>query len=61
MQLPPHLVPLLSEPLDRIKAAIEKVTPRQKLPTALEEAQWEDEGDDFQKHMMLQGEPAALS
>lgn len=55
MQLPPHLVPLLDEPLDEIKRTIERVMPRQKVPTALEEAQWEDEGDDVDKHMLLQG------
>ncbi|WWC85468.1 uncharacterized protein L201_000332 [Kwoniella dendrophila CBS 6074] len=55
VQLPSHLVPLLSAPLERIRKAIDHVLPPRKNPTALEEAEYEDEeGDSFEKHMMLQ-------
>ncbi|WWC57746.1 uncharacterized protein I303_100280 [Kwoniella dejecticola CBS 10117] len=55
VQLPPHLIPLLSAPLARIRTAIDHVLPPRKQATALEEAEWEEEeGDSFEKHMMLQ-------
>ncbi|KAK8844545.1 hypothetical protein IAR55_006392 [Kwoniella newhampshirensis] len=55
IQLPSHLVPLLSAPLERLKSAIDHVLPPKKHVTALEEAEYEDEdGDSFEKHMMLQ-------
>ncbi|WWC67172.1 uncharacterized protein I206_101079 [Kwoniella pini CBS 10737] len=55
VQLPSHLVPLLSAPLDRIRKAIDHVLPPRKQATALEEAEWEEEeGDSFEKHMMMQ-------
>ncbi|WVF66682.1 hypothetical protein IAT40_001423 [Kwoniella sp. CBS 6097] len=55
VQLPAHLVPLLSAPLDRLKAALDHVLPPRKHATALEEAEFEEEeGDSFEKHMMLQ-------
>ncbi|OCF30797.1 hypothetical protein I316_07520 [Kwoniella heveanensis BCC8398] len=55
MQLPPHLVPLLSSALDRLKATLDHVLPPRKHATALEEAEFEEEeGDSFEKHMMLQ-------
>ncbi|WVQ94294.1 hypothetical protein IAU59_001373 [Kwoniella sp. CBS 9459] len=55
VQLPAHLVPLLSAPLDRLKAALDHVLPPRKHATALEEAEYEEEdGDSFEKHMMLQ-------
>ncbi|WWD22907.1 hypothetical protein CI109_107402 [Kwoniella shandongensis] len=55
IQLPPHLVPLLSAPLNRLQTAIDHVLPPKKHRTALEEAEYEDEdGDSFEKHMMLQ-------
>ncbi|WVW81401.1 hypothetical protein I302_103394 [Kwoniella bestiolae CBS 10118] len=55
VQLPSHLVPLLSAPLERIRKAIDHVLPPRKHATALEEAEYEEEeGDSFEKHMMLQ-------
>ncbi|KAH9990132.1 hypothetical protein BJV77DRAFT_636368 [Russula vinacea] len=39
-----QLVPLLSETLDKVKAAIDMVMPVGKKCTALEEAEWKDEG-----------------
>ncbi|WVR03216.1 hypothetical protein IAU60_000207 [Kwoniella sp. DSM 27419] len=55
VQLPAHLVPLLSAPLDRLRTAIDHVLPPRKQATALEEAEYEEEeGDSFEKHMMLQ-------
>ncbi|WRT63360.1 uncharacterized protein IL334_000265 [Kwoniella shivajii] len=55
VQLPSHLVPLLSAPLERIREAIDHVLPPRKHATALEEAEFEEEeGDSFEKHMMLQ-------
>ncbi|WWC97419.1 hypothetical protein V866_004299 [Kwoniella sp. B9012] len=55
VQLPSHLVPLLSAPLERIRKAIDHVLPPRKNATALEEAEYEEEeGDSFEKHMMLQ-------
>ena len=54
-QLPTHLVPLLEGPLERLKTAVDRVLPRHKLPTALEEAEFVDDiGDDLEKHMMVQ-------
>jgi hypothetical protein len=54
IQLPRHLVPLLSAPLERLKTAVDAVLPRHKMLTALEDAQYEEEGDEFDKQMMLQ-------
>jgi len=49
------LTPLLQTPLDRLKAAVDRVLPPKKTATALEEAEWEDEvGDDLGKHIMVQ-------
>ncbi|ORY30784.1 hypothetical protein BCR39DRAFT_528294 [Naematelia encephala] len=53
-QLPEHLVPLLKAPLDRLKKAVDHVLPERKNKTALEEAEWEDEGAGFEKEMMVQ-------
>ncbi|ORX34940.1 hypothetical protein BD324DRAFT_609696 [Kockovaella imperatae] len=54
-QLPAHLLPLLSRPLDRLKGAVDRVLPRHKPLTALEEAEFVDDiGDDLEKHMMVQ-------
>ncbi|KAI0368432.1 AAA-domain-containing protein [Pilatotrama ljubarskyi] len=54
--LPTQLLPLLQEPLDRIKAVIDKVLPVGKKRTALEEAEWEDEGSEnaLERELMLQ-------
>lgn len=41
--LPPHLVPLLSRPLERIKVAVDDVLPRHKHRTALEDAMFEED------------------
>lgn len=49
-------MPLLQDPLDRIKAVIDKVLPVSKPRNALEEAEWEDEGDEgaLAREMLLQ-------
>ncbi|KAF8505437.1 AAA-domain-containing protein [Russula emetica] len=54
--LPTQLVPLLSQTLDKVKAVIDKVMPISKKRTALEEAEWEDEGQDggLERELMLQ-------
>jgi SpoVK/Ycf46/Vps4 family AAA+-type ATPase len=50
----------LSASFNKVKTAVDKVLPRHKLPTALEEAEFEDEiGDDLEKHSMIQCELAA--
>jgi ATPase family AAA domain-containing protein 2 len=56
--LPTQLVPLLSESLEKVKSVIDKVMPVGKKRTALEEAEWEDEGQDggLERELMLQGE-----
>ncbi|KAI9632145.1 putative TAT-binding protein [Dioszegia hungarica] len=52
--LAPHLVPLLSAPLDRLKKAVDEVLPRHKSTTALEEAMWEEDGAGFEGAEILQ-------
>lgn len=54
--LPTQLVPLLSETLDKVKGVIDKAMPVGKKRTALEEAEWEDEGEDhgLERELMLQ-------
>jgi ATPase family AAA domain-containing protein 2 len=54
--LPTQLVPLLSETLEKVKAVIDKVVPIGKKRTALEEAEWEDEGQEggLERELMLQ-------
>ncbi|KAH9887689.1 AAA-domain-containing protein [Cubamyces lactineus] len=54
--LPTQLVPLLQDPLDRIKEVIGKVLPVSKKRTALEEAEWEDESSEnaLERELMLQ-------
>ncbi|KAI0269336.1 hypothetical protein BC834DRAFT_820278 [Gloeopeniophorella convolvens] len=54
--LPMQLVPLLSDTLDKTKAALDRAMPLSKKRTALEEAEWEDEGHDggLEREMMLQ-------
>src|SRR5687768_2473960 len=42
--LPPQFEPVLSESLEQVKATIEKVMPIEKKLSALEEAEFEDEG-----------------
>nr|ODN92346.1 ATPase [Cryptococcus depauperatus CBS 7855] len=55
IQLPSHLAPLLTAPLERLQAAVDHILPPRKRLTALEEAEFEEEdGDGFEKHMMLQ-------
>ena len=57
--LPAHLVSLLDEPLARLKGAVDKVLPREKTKTALEDAQFEDDiGEDLDQHAMVHGESA---
>lgn len=53
--LPPHIVPLLADSLERAKAALKKVLPEVKKPNVLEEAEYEVEGDGgFEREKMLQ-------
>lgn len=54
--LPEQLKPLLEEALNRTKAAIDRVLPVSKKRTALEEAEWEDEGEEgaLEREIMLQ-------
>lgn len=57
--LPPQLVPLLDQPLQGVKDALDKILPRSKKRSALEEAQWEEDHPDgeagaFEREMMLQ-------
>ncbi|PCH41735.1 AAA-domain-containing protein [Wolfiporia cocos MD-104 SS10] len=54
--LPSQLVPLLQAPLDRIKDVIGRVMPISKARTALEEAEYEDDGGDnaLERELMLQ-------
>ncbi|KDQ53031.1 hypothetical protein JAAARDRAFT_39748 [Jaapia argillacea MUCL 33604] len=54
--LPTQLVPLLEDALENVKKAIERVIPVSKNRTALEEAEWEDEGGDgaLEREIMLQ-------
>lgn len=54
--LPSQFVPLLSDALDRVKVVLDKVMPVGKKRTALEEAEWEDEGENgsLERELMLQ-------
>ena len=54
--LPTQLVPLLSDPLEKMKEVIGKVLPVSKKRTALEEAEWEDEGSEgaLERELMMQ-------
>ncbi|OXG18691.1 ATPase [Cryptococcus neoformans Tu401-1] len=55
IQLPSHLLPLLSVPLKRINSAVDHVLPPKTQSTALEEAEYEDEAyESFEKHIVLQ-------
>lgn len=54
--LPHQLVPLLQGAVDKLKDVIVKILPDNKKRTALEEAEWEDEGGEgaLQRELMLQ-------
>ncbi|KAF9477179.1 AAA-domain-containing protein [Pholiota conissans] len=55
--LPTQLVPLLNDTLDKVKAVIQRVMPVEKKLTALEEAEFEDEGGEegaLEKEMLSQ-------
>ncbi|EIW73387.1 hypothetical protein TREMEDRAFT_70962 [Tremella mesenterica DSM 1558] len=54
VQLPQHLTPLLERPLTRLKEVVDLALPPSKNKTALEEAEFEDDDDSFEKHAMLQ-------
>ena len=57
--LPAQLAPLLEQPLEHVKEVLDKVLPKIKKRTALDEAQWEEEADGeaaaFDREMLLQG------
>ncbi|KDQ07766.1 hypothetical protein BOTBODRAFT_593884 [Botryobasidium botryosum FD-172 SS1] len=55
--LPEQLVPLLGDTLELVKQALDSALPSNKKRSALEEAEWEDEGGEeagFAREMMLQ-------
>ncbi|KAH9950116.1 AAA-domain-containing protein [Amylocystis lapponica] len=54
--LPAQLVPLLQNSLDKLKDVIGKALPVDKKRSALEEAEWEDEGDEgaLERELMMQ-------
>ncbi|KAI0717585.1 hypothetical protein C8T65DRAFT_571662 [Cerioporus squamosus] len=54
--LPPQLVSLLQDPLDKLKEIIGKVLPVSKKRTALEEAEWEQESSEgaLERELMMQ-------
>lgn len=54
--LPQQLVPLLQDPVEKLKQVIAKILPENKKRTALEEAEWEDEGGEgaLERELMLQ-------
>lgn len=57
--LPPQFEPLLSGPLEKLKKAIDRVLPVEKKLSALEEAEFEDEGGDegaLEREMLMQCE-----
>lgn len=56
--LPSQFVPLLSNSLERVKVAIEKVLPMSKRRTALEEAEFEEESEEgaLEREMLMQCE-----
>lgn len=56
--LPQQLVPLLQDPLDKLKEIIAKILPDNKKRTALEEAEWEDEGGEgaLERELLMQCE-----
>jgi hypothetical protein len=54
--LPDQLVPLLQYAFEKIKSVIDSVLPVSKARTALEEAEWEDGGEEgaLERELMLQ-------
>ena len=55
--LPAQLVPLLQDPLDKLREVVGKVLPVSKKRTALEEAEWEDVGGSegaLERELMMQ-------
>jgi hypothetical protein len=56
--LPTQFAPLLGERLEKVKEAIQRVLPMEKKLTALEEAEFEDEGGEeraLEREMLSQG------
>ena len=55
IQLPEHLISLLSKPVQAITAAVDAVLPPSKSKTHLEEAENGDSGDEgFEQHIVSQ-------
>ena len=54
--LPSQLQPLLNETLQQVKGILEKALPLNKRRTALEEAEFEDEGDEgaLEREILMQ-------
>lgn len=54
--LPSQLIPLLDDGLQRAKAVLDKALPIGKKRTALEEAEYEDEGDEgaLEREILMQ-------
>lgn len=54
--IPPHLEPLLQDPLRRITGVLDELIPNKKTKTVLEEAEWEDDNADgtFGKELIMQ-------
>ena len=58
-QLPTQFVPLLSDTLEKVKVVIERVMPVEKKLSALEEAEYEDDGGEegaLEREMLSQCE-----
>lgn len=55
-------MPLLQEPLDRLKEVVFKILPDNRKRSALEEAEWEDEGEEgaLERELMMQCEHTVL-
>ena len=54
--LPSQLVPLLEDVMNHVKTVLDKAMPLGKKRTALEEAEYEDEGDEgaLEREVMMQ-------
>ena len=54
--LPPQFAPLLTDTLERAKTIIDRVMPMEKRLSALEEAQFEDDGEEgaLEREMLMQ-------
>ena len=54
--LPPQFAPLLNDTLERAKTVIDRVMPMEKRLSALEEAQFEDDGEEgaLEREMLMQ-------